>query len=233
MHHYVTYCRVSTREQGRSGLGLEAQNRDIQIYLENYSPEPWEVIDEFVEVQSGSEDDRPELANAIELAKREKATLLVAKLDRLSRRVSFIAKLMDDNRLNFRVAMMPAADNFQLHIYAALAEQERNFISQRTKGALAEAKANGIKLGNPRKRSRTVNGVKRVGWDEALRNGRNVITTQADKFAENVLPIINAIELSGVRSLQGIADALNNRGIRTRRGGSWHPTTVANIFSRA
>ena len=150
MQRYVTYKRVSAAEQGRSGLGLEAQQRDLELFLEGFSEEPWEVIGEFTDVLSGASSDRPELAKAIEMAKREKATLLVAKLDRLSRKVSFIAGLMEDTKLKFRVASMPFADQFQLHIYAALAEQEREFISRRTRAALAEAKARGVKLGGLR-----------------------------------------------------------------------------------
>jgi DNA invertase Pin-like site-specific DNA recombinase len=232
MVSYVTYRRVSTREQSKSGLGLEAQSRDIRLYLDNYSPEPWEVIGEFVETKSGSEDDRPELTKAIDLAKRKKAILLVAKLDRLSRDVEFIAKIIKDKRLSFRVASMPTADKFQLHIYAALAEQERDFISTRTRDALAEAKIKGVKLGNPRKRTRTVNGEKRIGWEPALKNGRAIITAEADQFAANVTPIIDGIRSSGIDTLQGIADALNNRGIKTRRDGRWYAKTVANILNR-
>ena len=150
MIKYVTYIRVSTQEQGRSGLGLEAQTRDIDTYLKNFSGQPYTVIKEFVEVLSGSDDSRPELFKAVSLARKEKAVLLVAKLDRLSRKVSYIAALMDDKTVQFRVANLPQADNFQLHIYAALAEQERAFISQRTKAALAVAKSNGVKLGGLR-----------------------------------------------------------------------------------
>jgi DNA invertase Pin-like site-specific DNA recombinase len=222
MQKYVTYRRVSTREQGRSGLGLEAQQRDIDLYLENYSPEPWEVVGEFLEVQSGSESDRPELTKAIDLAKRKKAVLLVAKLDRLSRKVSFIAGLMDDKRLDFRVAMLPQADKFQLHIYAALAEQERDFISQRTKAALAVKKAQGVKLGNP----------DLVSCLAALSKGRASSQANADQFADDVHPIIAGIKASGITTLQGLADALNARGIKTRRDGQWYPTTVRNLLNR-
>src|SRR5687767_12155078 len=107
---YVLYYRVSTEEQGKSGLGLEAQHRDISLYLESYSPTPWEIVGEFTEVESGANSDRPELAKAIALAKKAKATLLVSKLDRLSRKVSLIASLMDDPKLSLRVASMPHAD---------------------------------------------------------------------------------------------------------------------------
>ena len=149
MRRYITYKRVSREDQGRSGLGLEAQERDIQLFLENYAETPYEVVGEFVEVQSGSDNERPELLAAIELAKKESAILVCAKLDRLSRRVSFLAALMEDKELEFRVAQMPYADKFQLHIYAALAEQERDFISQRTKAALKSAKERGVRLGAP------------------------------------------------------------------------------------
>ena len=136
MKNYVLYLRVSSKEQGKSGLGLEAQKRDINLFLENYADDDSEVIGEFIEVQSGKDDERPELHKAIHLAKRTKSILLVAKLDRLSRKVSFTASLMEDKSLSFKVAQMPFADNFQLHIYAALASQEADFISSRTKASL-------------------------------------------------------------------------------------------------
>ena len=135
MKQFITYTRVSTKRQGDSGLGLEAQERDIKLYLENYATVPHEVIGSFCAVESGSNADRPELNKAIEQAKHTGATLLVAKLDRLSRSVAFIATLMEDKQLEFTVATMPSADKFQLHIYAALAQQEREFISTRTKAA--------------------------------------------------------------------------------------------------
>jgi hypothetical protein len=119
MQRFVVYTRVSTKKQGDSGLGLDAQQRDIQIFLDSYSEVPWEVIAGFQDVESGTRSDRPEMAKAIALAKSEGATLLVAKLDRLSRSVAFIAALLEDKLLNFRVASMPYADKFQLHIYAA------------------------------------------------------------------------------------------------------------------
>ena len=143
MKQYVTYMRVSTKEQGRSGLGLEAQRRDIDLFLENYSEVPFEIAGEFVDVQSGGDNERPQLQEAIALSKSLKCELLVAKLDRLSRKVSFIASLIEDKGVDLRVASMPYADKFQLHIYAALAEQERDFISARTKAALQAAKARG------------------------------------------------------------------------------------------
>ena len=129
MERFVIYTRVSTKSQGKSGLGLEAQQRDIQLYLDNYAADH-EILGELQEIESGSKSSREKLQEAIELAKAEDAVLLVSKLDRLSRDVEFIAGLI--KRVTIRVAAMPTADNFQLHIYAALAEQERNFISLRT-----------------------------------------------------------------------------------------------------
>jgi DNA invertase Pin-like site-specific DNA recombinase len=156
---YVTYLRLSRESRGGRNYGLDAQRRDLDLFLGQLCPEPdgCAEIASYVEIQSGADDHRPELAKAIEHAKREGAELMVSKLDRLSRRVSFIAGLLDDRRLSFRVANMPHADNFQLHIYAALAEQEREFIGARTKAGLAAAKAKGKQLGGIRPNTITRN----------------------------------------------------------------------------
>lgn len=211
MIRYVTYKRVSTKEQGRSGLGLEAQERDIRLFLSNFSVEPWEVVGEFVEVQSGADDDRPELAQAIALAKKQKAILLVAKLDRLSRDVEFIAGLM--KRVDFKVAQMPSADTFQLHIYAALAEKERAFISQRTKAALAQSKK---KLGGLR--------------DPTMKRNA-ILKEQADARAGNLARIVQPLRERG-SSLREIATALNTAGLATPRGGVWHAVQVKRLLER-
>lgn len=216
MRKYVTYMRVSTAEQGRSGLGLEAQKRDISIFLDTYSDVPFEVIGEFTDVLSGTDDDRPELKKAIDLAKKTGADLLVAKLDRLSRRVSFIAKLMEDPKLSFRVAQMPHADKFQLHVYAALAEQERDFISKRTKAALAEAKARGQKLGGLRDKT-----MKRNDAVKANANAR------AEKIAGIVVPLRDA-----GKTLREIASHLERAGIATARGGHWNASQVQRVLRR-
>ena len=216
MTDYVTYKRVSTKEQGRSGLGLDAQERDIRLFLENYAEEGWEVIADFTEVDSGADNDRSKLTAAIELAKRERAILLVAKLDRLSRRVSMVADLMEDDQLDFKVAQLPSADKFQLHIYAALAEKERDFISQRTKAALREAKARGKKLGGLR--------------DKTMR--RNVVLkAQAQERASRLEGIVRPLRDQGA-TLRDIAAALNKAGQQTPRGGSWHPTSVSRLLAR-
>lgn len=216
MRQYVTYKRVSTSEQGRSGLGLEAQERDIQLFLESYSEVPFEIIGEFVDIQSGADDDRPELKKAIDLARKSRAEMLVAKLDRLSRKVSFIGSLTDDKRLTLRVAQMPHADNFQLHIYAALAEQERDFISKRTKAALEAAKARGTRLG---------------GLRDATMKRNDVLKANALRRAQKLEGIVLPMREAG-RSLREIAEELNNVGIATPRNGTWTASQVKRVIDR-
>lgn len=216
MKQFVIYTRVSTRRQGDSGLGLDAQRRDIDLYLEAYAEVPFEVVGEFQDVESGANGDRPELWKAIELAEKTGATLLVAKLDRLSRKVSFISAVMDRKRLNLTVATMPHADKFQLHIYAALAEQEREFISLRTKQALAPKKGTGKLGGN------------RGNIDKANAAARQKADNHAAKVMDTILPLRQA-----GKTLQQIADTLNKAGVTTARGGKWHPTTVKNVLDRA
>ena len=213
---YVLYRRVSTKSQANSGLGLEAQNRDIGLFLDNYNGTPFEVLGTFTDVLSGADTHRPELAMAIELAKKESAELLVSNLDRLSRRVSHVAALMDDKALKIRVASMPTADKFQLHIYAALAEQEREFISIRTKQSLAAAKARGVKLGGLRDMTMKRN----KAWKEA-----------ADAAADSVAPIVLPMRQNGA-SYQKIADALNAAGVPTPRGKKWAGMSVKNAIDR-
>lgn len=216
MRQFVIYRRVSTKDQGIDGLGMEAQDRDISLFLSTYAEVPFEVLAEFTEVQSGIDAGRPQLAEALALCRKTGAELLVSKLDRLSRKVSFIATLMDDPKVKLRVASMPHADKFQLHIYAALAEQEREFISLRTKAALAAAKAKGKTLGGLRDKTMKRNAVVRAN-----------AAARADKLAGIVLPLRE----SGA-TLQGIADELNRAGIPTARGGSWQAKQVQRVLER-
>ena len=216
MKKYVIYKRVSTEEQGKSGLGLEAQDRDIGLYLSNYSEEPYEVLATFVEVWSGKDADRPRLKEAVALSKQANAELLVSKLDRLSRKVSFIAALMDDDKVKLRVASMPYADTFQLHIYAALAEQERSFISTRTKAALAAAKARGQTLGGLRPKTEARN---------------EAIQINATARAERVRDIVMPMRAQGA-TLRTIADALNKAGVPTARDGQWQAPQVMRVLDR-
>ena len=206
---FIKYYRVSTNTQAKSGLGLAAQVRDIDLYLSNYATTPYEIIGEFTDVVSGKQNDRPQLDEAIKLAEDTGATLVVSKLDRLSRRVSFIASTLENKKLNFLVVTMPNADKFQLHIYAALAEQEREFISLRTKQALAPLKGTG-KLGGVRPNQ------------EASR----AVTKQiADDNAKRVKPIISDLRKAG-RSFSYIAEKLNEMGVATANSGRWYDTTV-------
>ena len=215
MRKFVLYLRVSSQEQGKSGLGLEAQERDIQLFLSNYAETPYEVLGKFVEVHSGKDNDRPQLLAAIQLAKEQKAVLVCSKLDRISRRVSFTSSLMEDRDLDFKVAQMPYADKFQLHIYAALAEQERDFCSRRTKAALAAAKARGVRLGAP------------VQHLEELAKARQ---QKAVREAQQVAGVILPLRRAGT-SLRGICDVLNASGLRTSRGNAYHPSLVSRMLT--
>ncbi|MBO9400722.1 recombinase family protein [Shimia sp. R9_3] len=216
MQQYIIYKRVSTKEQGRSGLGLDAQERDIDLYLERFSPAPYDVVGTFTDVLSGADNTRPELEAALALARQTGAILLVSKLDRLSRKVSVIAALMEDKKVTFRVAQMPNADNFQLHIYAALAEQERAFISERTKAALSEAKARGTKLGGLRDKTMKRN-------DAVKANAR----ARAEKVAGLIIPLRDA-----GKSLREIAEHLNTAGVVTARGGRWQASQIKRTLDR-
>jgi DNA invertase Pin-like site-specific DNA recombinase len=221
MSQAISYYRVSTQQQGRSGLGIEAQRAAVVRFADS---EGIEIVAEHVEIETGKGDDaldrRPELAAALARARKLKCPVVVAKLDRLSRDVAFISGLMA-HRVAFVVAELGIdADTFMLHLYAALAEKERALISARTKAALAAKKAAGAQLGNPRAA-------------EAAVKAQAAHRASADRFAANVLPIIESIRASGISTYLGIADALNNRGIRTARDGRWHATTVRNLLSRS
>lgn len=209
---YVTYTRVSTAEQGKSGLGLEAQARDIENFL---AGQGGEVIAAFCDIGSGADDDRPEFKKALKLIKKTAAMLLVSKLDRLSRDVAMISNLM--KRLDFRVATMPSADTFQLHIYAALAQQERKMISQRTKAALAAAKERGVKLGGRR--------------EGALEKSLEVRSAKANASAERLIITIGPLRDAGM-TLTDIAARLTLMGLSTPRGGDWTPTAVSRVIAR-
>lgn len=205
---YVTYLRVSTATQGRSGLGLAAQQSRIEQFLTDDD----EVLREFVEVQSGRIDSRTELWNAIEFARKHSAKVLIAKLDRFSRRVSFISALMEQG-VGLVVADMPNATDFQLHIFAALAQEERRMISERTRSALREAKRRGVVLG---------------------RNGKILAEKykrEATERAKQIEPMIRPLLGKGM-SLRAIADALNERGVVTASGACFYPETVRQIVKR-
>ena len=218
----IAYIRVSTATQGRSGLGIEAQREAIARFA---LAEGFTVTAELVEVETGKGADalarRPVLVEALALARKAKAPVIVAKLDRLSRDVHFISGLMA-SRVPFVVAELGTdADPFMLHLFAAMAEKERALISKRTREALAAKKARGAILGN------------RTNLAEAQAEGRKQIGVNADKFAAHTLPIIRQLQATGIASLRGIAAALNDRGEPTARGGLWDAKTVSNLLARA
>jgi DNA invertase Pin-like site-specific DNA recombinase len=215
----VTYLRVSTDRQGKSGLGLEAQRAAVLEYVATKG----KIAAEYVEVESGKKNERPQLARAMAEAKRIGAVLLIAKLDRLARNVAFIANLLEAG-VEIAAADMPEANRFLLHVMAAVAEHEAQAISDRTRAALAAAKARGVALGW------SIPG--RAGEQLlAARKGAERNARKADRHATNVLPVIRQIAARGA-SLRQIADELNARGIKTSRGGRWYATTVRNAASR-
>jgi DNA invertase Pin-like site-specific DNA recombinase len=203
----IAYIRVSTARQGRSGLGLEAQQAALVRFTE---AEGFQVAQTFTETDSGADDGRPELAAAIAAARKAKAPIIVAKLDRLSRDVHYISGLMK-HRVPFIVAELGAdTDPFLLHIYAALAEKERRMISQRTKDALASAKARGVRLGGHRAQS-------------------DITKSEALERAEALRGVFE--ELSGL-SARAAAEELNRRGIPTASGGKWQAVQVIRVRGR-
>ena len=209
---YALYLRISNAKSGGvASHGVEAQRRDLDLYLKSNGGE---VVGEFIDVMSGRKDDRPELQKALELCRRTGCVLLASKVDRVSRDVEFWARLCKDKRLKIKVAQLPNADTFQIHLFAALANQEAAFISARTKAALQAAKAKGVVLGNPklsvinRKRSKS-----------------------AGLFAEKYSPIINPLREKGY-TYQEIAVTLNNMGLKTARGKNFYPMQVKRIIDR-
>jgi DNA invertase Pin-like site-specific DNA recombinase len=207
---FVAYYRVSSDRQGQTGLGLDAQRRDIQQYLHMRGT----LLAEFTEVESArTHKNRPQLLTALDLCKKQRATLLIARLDRLARNVAFIANLMDSN-VDFLAVDMPTADRFSIHIYAALAEKERDMISERTKAALVEAKRRGIKLGNPR-------------YAESLARARAARGYRP--VPDEVQKLMMSLRADG-STLQFIADRLNGLGIHTPQACKWYPSNVRTVL---
>ena len=216
----IAYIRVSTQGQGKSGLGIETQRKAITDFAKR---EGFEIVAEHVEVETGKGSDaldrRPMLAGALAMARKIKGAVIVAKLDRLSRDVAFVAGLMAQ-KVPFIVAELGAdADPFTLHLFAALAEKERAMISARTKEGLAAAKERGVKLGNP-------------SIADARAKAEESRAAGADEFARSVEPVIRAIQAAGVTSLRGIARELVARKVETRRGGAWTPVQVSDLLKR-
>lgn len=214
--------RVSTARQGRSGLGLEAQQAAIAHFVRERNAE---VIQTFTEVESGKSADRPELGRALHLAKVTGAILLIAKLDRLSRNAAFLLTLRDSG-VRFIAADMSDANELTVGIMALVAQQEREAISRRTKEALQAAKARGRKLGNP-------NGA--AALRRAKKGNADAVATVrrlAGDHAERLRPVVDSLMAEGIATLGGIAKALNERGMLTPRGGAWHKSSVRNLLDR-
>jgi DNA invertase Pin-like site-specific DNA recombinase len=214
---FVSYLRVSTDRQGQSGLGLEAQRKAVTDYLNGGK---WTLVAEFVEVESGSKDDRPKLADAMSLARAHGATLLIAKLDRLSRDAHFLLGLQKAG-VSFVAVDMPQANALTIGIMALVAQQEREAISKRTKEALAAAKARGVKLGGWR-------GYTPTAADNA--SAGRALAAKANARAADLKPIFDRL---GPLSLRQMATALMSEGVPTPRGGSvWTAVQVARVRAR-
>ena len=210
---FVVLLRVSTKKQGADGLGVAAQRRDIQLFLKQQE-EP-EVVAELLEVESGAAADRPVLDQALSLCRKHKATLLVQKVDRLTRDLELLARILKDKEVAVRVAQLPNADNFQLHLFGCLAAQEREFISTRTKAALQAAKARGVQLGNPK-----------------LADINKTRKRQARQFADQHSSLVWSLHIKG-KSHREICSVLNDAGMTTRAGGIFYPVTITRILRRS
>lgn len=221
MKQVVSYIRVSTARQGQSGLGVEAQRAAVQQFC---VANGCEAVAEFLEVESGRRSDRPVLRQALAYTKAKRATLLIAKVDRLARNVAFVANLMEAG-VEFRACDLPEASRFILHVMAAVAEQEARAISDRTRAALQAAKARGTALGATNAVCRNLN-------DEARRRGaRRTAEVAAASYAE-AMPVARELRARGL-SLQAIATELDARGLFTRTGRAWNPVQVARVLKYA
>ena len=216
---FVSYLRVSTNKQGALGLGIEAQRRAVEDYLNGGR---WTLVAEFVEVESGKHDDRPKLAEALALCRLHNATLIIAKLDRLSRDAHFLLGLQKAG-VRFVAADMPEANEMVVGIMAVVAQAERKMISERTKAAMAAAKVRGKRLGTPGNLTNV---------DEGRANGRARCSQKARERAIDLRPIIADLRGEGVTNLSQLAAGLNRRGIPTSRGGTWSATQVRRVLER-
>lgn len=231
---FVAYYRVSTRKQGQSGLGLEAQQNTVREYLNGGS---WELVGELTEVESGKRNSRPKLAEALRLCRVYNATLIIAKLDRLARNVAFVSALMESG-VEFTAVDMPKAGKFTLHIMAAVAEQEADMIAERTRKAMQTAKARGTLLG---RRDDAIAAYAMKGNEAS----REVRSERAARIATNLQPTIAHIQdklrqerteqgKSGEPTLREIAAMMNKRRIPTpRKAGKWSAVQVSRILARA
>jgi len=217
---YVAYYRVSTQKQGRSGLGLQAQRDSVSGYIASMSGT---LCGEFTEVESGKRSDRPELAKALALCRIHGATLITAKLDRLSRNVHFVSGLLESG-VEFCAVDFPAANRFMIHLLAAVGEYEARLISDRTKAALAQAKKRGVQIGGY---ADNCPQIARKG----NRASAKVRTAQAQSRASDLLPVIEQLRSEGATSLREIAAGLNSKGIGTAQGGQWSAAQVMRVMA--
>jgi DNA invertase Pin-like site-specific DNA recombinase len=215
---FISYLRVSTARQGVSGLGLEAQREAVSRYLNGGK---WQLVQEIVEVESGKRNDRPAIAEALRLCRLHKATLVIAKLDRLARNVHFISSLMEAG-VDFVACDFPEANRLTVHILAAVAEHEATMISARTKAALVAAKARGVQLGGQR------GSLGRMAVMAAKGTRASALARQAtaSKRRSDLLPVIAGLKAGGATSLRQIARGLNDCGLTTPRGGKWSSAQV-------
>ncbi len=218
----VTYVRVSTARQGASGLGLEAQRSAVQSYASGVG---LSIVAEFVEVESGKRADRPQLTAALAACMLHRATLVIAKLDRLARNVHFISGLME-SRCEFVAVDMPHANRLTLHLMAAMAEHEAAAISERTKAALVVAKARGVRLGNPNGAAHL-----RAGCRQAARSSAMSRRAAAADRAHAMRHLLDELSAAGLNTPREIAFRLNCRGVPSPSGGIWHPQQVRRIMT--
>ncbi|MDE4229979.1 recombinase family protein [Phaeobacter gallaeciensis] len=219
---FISYLRVSTAKQGRSGLGLEAQRKAVEDYLNGGA---WQIIEEFVEIESGRKDRRPKLAEAIALCRATGATLVVAKIDRLTRNAAFLLSLKEAG-IEFVAADMPDANRLTVGIMALVAEQEREAISRRTKEALAAAKARGVQLGA----YSAGKFVGRVGTAEDAKRASQARTERYRRSAADKVSLLQRIDPDGSMSLRQIATHLNRMGVPTVSGrGGWSANSVRRL----
>jgi DNA invertase Pin-like site-specific DNA recombinase len=218
---FVSYFRVSTKRQGESGLGLEAQREAVRKFVGD-----GQVVASFEEVESGGRSDRPALDAALRACRLRNATLVIAKLDRLARSVAFVSRLMEEG-VDFVAVDNPNANRLTVHLLAAIAEHERELISQRTKAALQAAKARGVKLGNPRGAD-----TMREHGEMARTRSMQVRMERSASRASEVVSIIEDVQAAGPLSLRGLAAELNNRTIPAPRGGEWTAVQVRRVLAR-
>jgi len=236
---FVCYYRVSTAKQGKSGLGIEAQQAAVASYLNGGN---WKIIAEFTEIESGKRSDRPELDKALQAARLHRVPLIVSRVDRLTRSVSFLSRLLDAG-VDVRFADLPqiegATGRFMLQQMVAVAELEAGMISKRTRDALAAARKRGRKLGGRRRKIVSIDDRGRKTYGEVVRistkarkAGSAAMARIAAERAADIAPVIKELQAAGKTSLRAIAAGLNDRGVPTARGGAWNATQVMRVIAR-